>query len=308
MKLILRAVLIILAGTGCITTSQHEQKVSELEALRETQGKEAAARQQGLQARVDALEAKRAALEAQNQAVTAQLAQVSEEREKLRKSLDDSSALVDEFRKRLEKLGQNVEKLTSERGALAGALDATKERLEELRKQKAAAEALAATFQNLVSRLKSMSDAGQLKVSIRGGRMLITMPNDVLFDSGRTDLKKDAQATLASIAQVLSTITDRHFLVAGHTDNVPIRTERFPSNWELSTARAVEVTRFLVSKGMKPEVLAAAGYGEFDAVAANEPETRSLNRRIEIILQPNLSELPALGGLQPAAAAAPAKK
>lgn len=295
----MRLIALAALACGCVTTSEHEKKVSELENLRAADGKEAAVKLQALQAKVDSLEARRTALESQVKDVTAQLAQATEDRDKLRKGLDDSSALVDEFRKRLEKLGQNVEKLTSERGQLAGALDATKERLEELRKQKAAAEALAATFQSLVSRLKAMSDAGQLKVSIRDGRMLIAMPNDVLFDSGRTDLKKEAQATLTNIAQVLATITDRHFLVAGHTDNVPIRTERFPSNWELSTARAVEVTRFLVSKGMKPEVLAAAGYGEFDAVAPNEADKRSLNRRIEIVLQPNLSELPALGGLMP---------
>jgi chemotaxis protein MotB len=298
----IRLGLIAAMTAGCITTSEHQKKVSELESLRDADQKEGAAKLSALQSRLDGLEARYKALESQEKDVAAQLAQAIAERDKARKSLDDSSALVDEFKKRLEKLGQNVEKLTSERGQLAGALDATKERLEELRKQKAAAEALAATFQSLVTRLKSMSDAGQLKVSIRDGRMLIAMPNDVLFDSGRTDLKKDAQATLTGIAQVLSTIPDRHFLVAGHTDNVPIRTERFPSNWELSTARAVEVTRFLVSKGMKPEVLAAAGYGEFDAVAPNDPEKRSLNRRIEIVLQPNLSELPALGGLVPAAA------
>ncbi|MDP3158203.1 MAG: OmpA family protein [Archangium sp.] len=301
MKPFFRLLAVAALATGCVTTSEHEKKIAELDALRATQGQEAAAKQQSLQARVDALETRRAALEAQGKDLASQIALLTEERAKLRKNLDDNSALVDEFKKRLEKLGQNVEKLTSERGQLAGALDATRERLEELRKQKAAAEALAATFQSLVSRLKSMSDAGQLKVSIRDGRMLIAMPNDVLFDSGRTDLKKEAQVTLASIAQVLSTISDRHFLVAGHTDNVPIRTERFPSNWELSTARAVEVTRFLVAKGMKPELLAAAGYGEFDAVAPNEPDTRSLNRRIEIVLQPNLSELPALGGLMPSA-------
>lgn len=297
MSPILRLIIAAALATGCITTSAHEKKVAELEALREEQGKEATEKQRGLEARLQALETRRAVLEAQAKDVGAQLSAATAERDRLSKSLDDSSALVDEFRKRLEKLGQNVEKLTSERGQLAGALDATRERLEELRKQKATAEALAATFQSLVTRLKSMIDAGQLKVIIRDGRMLIAMPNDVLFDSGRTDLKKDAQTTLTNVAQVLSTITDRHFLVAGHTDNVPIRTERFPSNWELSAARAVEVTRFLVARGMKPELLAAAGYGEFDAVAANEADTRSLNRRIEIVLQPNLSELPSLSGL-----------
>ncbi len=279
-----RLILIAAVATGCITTSAHEKKLAELESARQLQDRETAARVKGLDARLEALESKRSTLEAQAKDLTARLATATTERDQLRKNLDDSSALVDEFRKRLEKLGQNVEKLTSERGQLAGALDATRERLEELRKQKATAEALAATFQSLVARLKSMIDAGQLKVIIRDGRMLIAMPNDVLFDSGRTDLKKEAQATLTNVAQVLSSIADRHFLVAGHTDNVPIRTERFPSNWELSTARAVEVTRFLVAHGMKPEVLAAAGYGEFDAVAPNEPDTRSLNRRIEIAL------------------------
>jgi chemotaxis protein MotB len=94
---------------------------------------------------------------------------------------------------------------------------------------------------------------------------------------------------------VLSTVGDRDFLVAGHTDNVPIRTALFPSNWELSTRRAVEVVHILVAQGMSPKVLAAAGYGEFDPVAANDtPEHRAQNRRIEIVLQPNLSDLPPL--------------
>jgi chemotaxis protein MotB len=128
--------------------------------------------------------------------------------------------------------------------------------------------------------------------------MLIQLPNDVLFDSGKTNIKPDGQAALAKVAQVLSSITDRKYVVAGDTDNVPIHSARFPSNWELSTARAVEVTKFLVQKGMKPEVLAAAGYGEWDPVAPNDtPEHRAQNRRIEIVLQPNLSDLPPMDDL-----------
>jgi chemotaxis protein MotB len=94
---------------------------------------------------------------------------------------------------------------------------------------------------------------------------------------------------------VLDTVGDRDFLVAGHTDNVPIRTMLYPSNWELSTRRAVEVVHILVAQGMNPKVLAAAGYGEFDTVAPNDTaEHRAQNRRIEIVLQPNLSDLPPL--------------
>ena len=87
-------------------------------------------------------------------------------------------------------------------------------------------------------------------------------------------------------------------MVAGHTDDVPIHTPRFPSNWELSTARAVEVVYFLVAHGMKPQALSTSGYGEFDPVAANDSaEHKALNRRIEIVLQPNLAELPSLDSL-----------
>jgi chemotaxis protein MotB len=273
-----------LLATGCVTTGTYEARVAELKG-------EGAQREQAAVEREAALQAKLHDLDGR-------LAQATAERDGLRKGLDDSTALVSELKKRLEKLGQNVEQLTSERGQLSGALDDAKGRLEELRRQKAAAEALAATFRSLVVKLKSMIDSGKLKVVIRDGRMLIALPNDVLFDSGSVAVKPDAQAALTQVAQALSTISDRRFLVAGHSDNVPIRTERFPSNWELSSGRALEVTKFLLGHGMRPQTLAAAGFGEFDPVASNEgPETRALNRRIEIVLQPNLGELPSLEGL-----------
>ena len=262
------------AASACVTTGTFDKKVAELDKLRADHDRAAADREKDLKSQIDAL---------------------TSQREDLRKKVDDMTALAGELRSRLEKLGQNVDKLTSEKGQLAQVLADAKARLEELRKQKAAAEARAATFRNLVARLKSMIDAGQLKVVIRDGRMLIALPNDVLFDSGKTNIKPDGQAALAQVAKVLATIPDRNFLVAGDTDDVPIHTARFPSNWELSTARAVEVTKFLIANGMRPQVLAAAGYGEFDPVVANDsPEHRAQNRRIEIVLQPNLADLPSL--------------
>ncbi len=298
MKALRHSLLIGLVGAGCVTTGTYEKKVAELNAERDAHDQAAAEREKGLKARQSELEAKVKSLEAAGHELDAKLVALGGERDRLRKELDDNTALVGELKKRLEKLGQNVDRLTSERGQLAGALDDAKGRLEELRKQKAAADALAATFKSLVEKLHAMIDAGKLKVVIRDGRMLIALPNDVLFDSGRTDLKPDAQAALTDVAGVLSSITDRHFLVAGHTDNVPIHTERFPSNWELSSARALEVTRFLIAHGMPAQTRAAAGYGEFDPVAPNDsPDKRALNRRIEIILQPKLSELPSMEGL-----------
>lgn len=270
----------LLVAAGCVTSGTYKAKEAELARTQKT----CAEREQELSAELDST----------RQALAARTG----ERDKLNQQLDDTSALVAELKRRLEQLGQNVEKLASEKGQLAAGLNDAKERLEELRRQKAAAEARAATFRGLVARLKAMIDAGTIKVTIRNGRMLLALPNDVLFDSGKTAVKPDGQAALQQVASALGSIADRRFLVAGHTDNVPIKTSRFPSNWELSTARAVEVTRLLIEYGMKPEVLAASGYGEFDPVAANDTtENKAQNRRIEIVLEPNLSDLPSLEGV-----------
>ena len=115
---------------------------------------------------------------------------------------------------------------------------------------------------------------------------------DVLFDTGRTELKPAGKAALKAIAEVIRIMPERQFQVAGHTDNVPIRTERFPSNWELSTGRALRVVHFLIGEGAEPSSLSAAGYSEIDPVASNDtPEGRRRNRRTEITLQPNIDEL-----------------
>jgi len=145
--------------------------------------------------------------------------------------------------------------------------------------------------------LSPYRSADLLIVLYRNGRMVLELPNDVLFDSGQTAIKKDGQAALARVATVLKTIPGRRFQVAGNTDDVPIEKSRFASNWELSASRAVEVVRLLVKQGVAPGALSAAGYGEFDPVASNAtPEGKARNRRIEITLQPNVEELVAVPG------------
>lgn len=290
MRQSLLAVLVLI--TGCMTTSAHKAQMDALEKLR-------AADQTAHDAKVAELEKVAADADAQHKvalaAMKASLDQTQADLVKASKSLDDSQALVGELKKRLEKAGQNVDKLVGERGQLAQALDEAKTRLDELRRQKAAAEERAAMFRGLVEKLRSMIDSGQLSVVVRDGKMLIVLPNNVLFDSGRTDIKPAGKTALIAVAAALSGINGRLFLVSGHTDNVPIHTKEFPSNWELSTARAVVVTKLFIESGVAPSSLAAAGYGEFDPVAPNDtPEHKAQNRRIEIELRPNLSELPSV--------------
>lgn len=296
-------ILVSMLAGACVTTGKYDRKVAELTKLREADATAGKLREDALSAQLEKAQKSYAEQQAQLLAVQAALEKANADKVTLQKQVDDDTQLVSTLKQRLEKLGQNVDNLVKERGQLTQTMADTAARLEELRKQKAAAELRAATFRGLVAKLRSMIDAGQLKVVIRNGRMIIALPNDILFDSGRTDVKHDGRLALAKVAQVLTTVTDRDFLVAGHTDDVPIRTSQFPSNWELSTRRAVEVVHFLIAQGMRPRVLAAAGYGEFDPAVANDsPEHRAQNRRIEIVLQPNLSDLPPLDDASVAAA------
>ena len=164
--------------------------------------------------------------------------------------------------------------------------------LDELRKQKEAADARVALFNDFLAKFRKMIDAGRVSIRVRHGRIVLTLHNDVLFDEGKTDLKPDGKAALAEIAQTLKTVSGRSFQVAGHTDNLPIHKPEFPSNWELSTERAVVVVKFLQKEGMNANVISAAGYGEWDPVAPNtDAPSRAKNRRIEITLVPNIGEL-----------------
>jgi chemotaxis protein MotB len=177
-----------------------------------------------------------------------------------------------------------IETLGAERGRMQA-------ELEELRQAQKEREAELATYKQLFARLKKLIDAGTIKVVFRKGKMMVAMDSAVLFDSGKSELKDDGKAALDEITAALVTVGDRDFLVAGHTDNVPIN-RRGMSNWDLSAQRAVKVVNYMISRGFPPEHLGAAGFGEFDPVADNATEDgRSQNRRIEIVLMPNLGEL-----------------
>lgn len=125
--------------------------------------------------------------------------------------------------------------------------------------------------------------------------MVLKLPSEVLFASGQGELSSSGQAALAEVLEVLKQFNDRRFLIAGHTDNVQIRGRKYKNNWHLSTARAVSVVEFMIANGFEAKNVAAAGHGEFDPIAPNDSEeNRQINRRIEIILVPDLSELPNL--------------
>src|SRR5262249_53941774 len=137
-----------------------------------------------------------------------------------------------------------------------------------------------------------MIDSGKLDVTFRRGQMVVKLPAAILFPSGSADISDEGKGALGEVAAVLRGVRSRRFTIAGHTDNVPVVQSSFHDNWELSAARAVMVTKLLIAKGMPAGSLVAAGYGEHDPVASNAtPEGRQRNRRIEIILEPNLRKV-----------------
>jgi chemotaxis protein MotB len=234
-------------------------------------------------AKVAELDKTRAALEAQKRAAE----------EASKKAADEQARLDKEnqtLKFRLKELGQKAESTTAD-------LEAARKRMEEMRKAQEQAEKRAAQFRQMVAKFKSMIDAGKLEVEIRNGLILVKLPDNILFDPGKTDLKPAGKEAIAQVTQILAGIEGRKFQVTGHTDNVPIasRHSKFASNWELSAQRAVEVVKFMSGNGMDPKRLSAAGYADELPVAGNDTdEGRRKNRRIEIVVQPNIEELPGL--------------
>lgn len=150
-------------------------------------------------------------------------------------------------------------------------------------------ERVTASIAKVRDALKVMSDAGKLQVKVARGFLVISMSGDILFDTGKYELKEEAKAVLGELAGVLKSMPDRLFQVAGHTDNAGAD----DLNWKLSMQRALSVVQFLIKTGgIDGRALSAGGYGPFQPVADNTQEGgRQSNRRVEFLLIPNLTEL-----------------
>ncbi len=193
--------------------------------------------------------------------------------------------------------------LLTDKAKLKTSVEDMKAALSELEARRDTAEQRIAEYQSLLVRFKKLIDAGKLRVKIVDGRMVVALATDVLFSSGSADLSPEGKTAIAEVAAVLATIPDRAFQVEGHTDNVPIKTDKYPSNWELASARAVTVVRTMIAAGMATTRVSAASYGEYKPVAGNDtPEGKGSNRRIEIVVVPDLSGLPGFDELKRASA------
>ncbi|MGI6225611.1 MAG: OmpA family protein [Peptococcales bacterium] len=151
--------------------------------------------------------------------------------------------------------------------------------LERLQQEKAELENLKTSLSEL---LKEIDQRIIVTIDQRG--VIIRFEDSVLFDKGKAHLKSEAKEVLDNVSQILYSIRN-NIRIEGHTDDLPINTVQFPSNWELSTTRATNVLRYLLEHGLSPQSLSAVGYGEYHPIVPNvDEESRKKNRRVDIVI------------------------
>jgi chemotaxis protein MotB len=219
--------------------------------------------------------------------------------------LSDAQGEIERNKDALKRAGIELGQTKEEAAKLQQALAEYKQRADQLA-------AIEARFRELRTKLDKLNQIG-LKVTVRNNRMVIQLPGDILFDSGKDELKPQGKEVLAQVADVIRTDTDlskRNFQVAGHTDNEKYGGGPFHDNWGLSLARARQVLLFLIGPsapktpgkvtpatggGLDPKHWAASGYGETDpqagTVETQTKDERQKNRRVELVVQPNVEEM-----------------
>ena len=226
---------------------------------------------------VQAAEAHYNALDAENTRLKHELAGAGKRNEQLTVESGELDKSITDLRQRISAHEGDNARLKQE---LAEAQKAREDKVREV----------SSTYEQLVAKMKGEIDKGQVTISELKGKLTVNLVEAILFDSGRAEVKPGGLVVLGKVIEILRTVTDKAVRIEGHTDNVPITgalAQRYPSNWELSAARAITVARYLQKQAIDPAGLSATGFGEYKPVADNSTvEGRAKNRRIEIVLVP----------------------
>lgn len=200
-----------------------------------------------------------------------------------------------------DQLGQKVSALDKENKGLknqvksltgsVAALEAKNSKLEEdFTKVAEKSQEVSNTYKELVKEMRGEIAQGQVTITELKGKLTVDVVDKILFASGESKVKKEGLEVLDRVVDILKNVKDKNIRIEGHTDNIQITSRLakiYPTNWELSAARAINVTKYLQKQGINSKVLSATAFGEFKPVADNgTPEGRAKNRRIAIILLP----------------------
>lgn len=278
---------VLLSLFGCVTTKEYKARLADIDGLKgnvsslqekliqtEAEKKEAQAEAARLQKELDELKKKNQALQDDNTNLDSLL--------KAKK--DELSAKISELREKLTEKEREVNENNAEIESL------NREKEAALKEKEKSIVEMKKTYDSLMGEMNQEIKKGEITITQLKDKLSVNLVEKILFDSGSAEIKKDGKKILDRVAEILAKVTDKQVRVAGYTDNVPISPRlaaKFPSNWELSTARATTVARYLQDKGINPGVLSASGYSEYRPVASNDTdEGRAKNRRIDIDLVP----------------------
>lgn len=304
-KLVFFGLAAIIFLAGCVSTKTFKAAVEESEA-RKTQLEKAVkeaetlkkavedSRQEndGLKKEISDLRGKLDEFSTRGIMTSKEIDDLRQEREKLASSDKAKADEISDLKSRLESLAKEKDSLLGEKEYLNREVERLKVKAGEIsaEKEKELANVKGA-YENLVKEMKQEIEKGEIKITQAVDRLSVNLVEKILFDSGRAEIKPEGLKVLKRVGDILKKVADKQIRVEGHTDNVQISErlrKKFPTNWELSTARADTVVRYLQDKvGIGPNMLSAAGFSEYKPVASNETaEGRAQNRRIEIVLLP----------------------
>jgi chemotaxis protein MotB len=276
--MIIRYACILISGiclfslNGCLVKeSSYLQKVGEAETLTKNLDE--------LQQRYAKLSSDNAALKVAFEKLTAEAAGLTA----------DKKGLEDLLKAKSDTLSKNITELRQKVSELEGENKKLRENIAEIQRVKEEkVKEVSGTYEQLLANMKNEIAQGQVTISELKGKLTVNMEAAILFDSGKADVKPEGLTILVKMVDTLKGLSDKSIRIEGHTDNVQIvggLTRTFPTNWELSAARAINVTRYLQEQGIDPANLSAAAFAEYKPVADNSTkEGKAKNRRIEITL------------------------
>ena len=274
--------------SGCVSKSAFEQKEAEVELARESlqqleneYQQQAERNRQLLQDRTR-LNRELTGLIEEKSTLQQDMIRARADRERAERLFEARNA---EAGQALTELRTTVDTLTAENRRLAQQLES------EQQARTAQVEEIKGTYEELVGLLEAEIERGEVTISELEGQLTVNMVEQILFASGKAEVKAGGLKVLRQVGDILKGVEDKQIRVEGHTDNVPISPrlqDVYPSNWDLAAARAINVVRFLEREvGIPAERLQATSFGEYRPVASNEtPRGRAQNRRIQIVLVP----------------------
>jgi chemotaxis protein MotB len=279
---------LLLPAAGCVSKSKFEEKAAEAARLDQSL-QQLTKEHQNLSEEAASLrdanadqQQKLAACDNKTAALDADLQRSREDATRLERVLSDRSAQTGAA---MAEMRQTIDRLEAE----------NRELNDQVEKERIAREAriahLKSTYDELVGKMQSEISSGEVTISELQGKLTVNMVERILFDSGKADIKTGGREVLKRVGDIIKGAADKEVRVEGYTDNIPISPrlrETFPSNWELSTARATNVLHFLQDQvGISGEHLSACGFGPYRPIADNDSAAgRAQNRRIQIVLVP----------------------